>query len=812
MKNNVFSMFRASAGRLRRRPSAPVIALSMAVFVTVLFSDVLVHGLFFYARDIHFLWYGRVESFVRSIFLGAWPVWDLSVAFGQPLMADSSAQILYPLTWLNLIMRPWTYYVVLVFSHTLFTMVGFYLLARRLGASILGALLGVAAWAASGPLVSSVIYYHHFCGAAWMPWVLLATDRALERGGARAISACALAWAGQILAGSADMCMMTGLLACGFVVTRLSWRAPLAIVNVRALARFGSAIVIAALLTCALLLPLFEITRQSMRSAMPDGVRLNRSVPPLSLAGLLIPLSLSEMPLLPQVKTAWFEEEPLFRSNYLGAFILPLVAIACFSRRGRLTRLFMIVFLLSLAMSLGRFAPAYDAIVGFLPPLRFMRYPEKWLLLSSFCWALLAPPGLDRLRSALAADNRRSLRLPLLLVVVTALLALAAIAILRLSPDVAPRIARLILDPSELSAALRYVESSVAVLAFACLASSIVIAAGMRFSRFSGAAAALLAIAAVCDLCARHRNLHDLAPSSFFTFRPPSLPYLRQDDHRRIYVFEYRYRGKSRRFLGRKNPYAAGPKLTAVPEPLRGSLAYRIYMSLPIAGAFGLESSFDPDERGLYPIPLLRAVTTTRAIEGSAAHLRLLRIGGVGRVVSLHTQGLEELKLIASIPGYLDETIHVFEVPDALPRAYVASNAIVAEDQTAFNLMMSKDFAYKRTVILPEGRPVSSRRPSSGSCRIVTLKPDRVRIQAVLSEPAYVVMADSYDPNWRARIDGKAAHVLRANTIFRAVHAPAGEHDIEFYYRPISILMGLSISAVTACLILAVLSVRPRIP
>src|SRR5262249_23081693 len=55
--------------------------------------------------------------------------------------------------------------------------------------------------------------YHHFSGLAWMPWVLLALERLLaDRGIASAVVLGAAA-AAQLLAGSADMCLMTAVAA-----------------------------------------------------------------------------------------------------------------------------------------------------------------------------------------------------------------------------------------------------------------------------------------------------------------------------------------------------------------------------------------------------------------------------------------------------------------------------------------------------------------------------------------------------------------------------------------------------------------------
>lgn len=79
--------------------------------------------------------------------------------------------------------------------------------------------------------------------------------------------------------------------------------------------------------------------------------------------------------------------------------------------------------------------------------------------------------------------------------------------------------------------------------------------------------------------------------------------------------------------------------------------------------------------------------------------------------------------------------------------------------------------------------------------------PGSVRLDVVLDRPAIVVLADAFDPGWRAALDGKAAPVLRANRMMRAIAVPAGRHEIVYTYRPASVLVGLGVSLAGAILL-----------
>ena len=61
-------------------------------------------------------------------------MWDTSIGFGQPLLADPGAQVAYPVTWLALVAPRPMAYSVFVLVHLLVAALGASRLATRLGA------------------------------------------------------------------------------------------------------------------------------------------------------------------------------------------------------------------------------------------------------------------------------------------------------------------------------------------------------------------------------------------------------------------------------------------------------------------------------------------------------------------------------------------------------------------------------------------------------------------------------------------------------------------------------------------------------
>ena len=90
-----------------------------------------------------------------------------------------------------------------------------------------------------------------------------------------------------------------------------------------------------------------------------------------------------------------------------------------------------------------------------------------------------------------------------------------------------------------------------------------------------------------------------------------------------------------------------------------------------------------------------------------------------------------------------------------------------------------------------------------------------LHVRVVTSQPAWLVINESFDPGWSAhrRSDKTVVFtpVLRANHVMRSVFVPAGEHEIEFRYRPISLVWGLTVSLITVfCLVLGTVGTVAR--
>jgi uncharacterized membrane protein YfhO len=71
---------------------------------------------------------------------------------------------------------------------------------------------------------------------------------------------------------------------------------------------------------------------------------------------------------------------------------------------------------------------------------------------------------------------------------------------------------------------------------------------------------------------------------------------------------------------------------------------------------------------------------------------------------------------------------------------------------------------------------------------------------------------DTYSDDWRVRVDGLPAPMVRANGLFRAVRLVAGPHLVEFVYRPRALFEGLAVSAAALLILVALMCWPARRP
>lgn len=149
--------------------------------------------------------------------------------------------------------------------------------------------------------------------------------------------------------------------------------------------------------------------------------------------------------------------------------------------------------------------------------------------------------------------------------------------------------------------------------------------------------------------------------------------------------------------------------------------------------------------------------------------------------------GPGDLRLVARTKdGY------VYENPRAMPRAVFVSKWQRADFDALVRTGQWPAFDPSQTVLLDAPAEASALPPADQTptrpalVRMTHYANTVVEIDVVSDTAGFVVLNDVWHPWWRAEVDGRAAPILKANVLFRAIPVPAGRHSVRFEFKPLS--------------------------
>lgn len=329
------------------------------------------------------------------------PLWNPYIFSGMPLHASVQGGLLFPLNWWFLLFNSATAANLMVLTTYSLAGVGAYLYARKVEASIPGAILTGVTWQLGGCMVGQISHINIAQTAAMLPWILwtiehYGTSGKRKWGTAVAATVCLQAFVGhpQTLAYAL---LLIGLYAVAMGLTQ-------------AKRYFGAlAYVVAGLLLAAVqILPTLELLRNSIRSDTSYEFFSSFSLPGRSLLMLLAPYVMGggdgRLFRAPYVGPPFYAEF----IPYVGVIAITLAIVGLVLRPDWRSRFWLIVAVVAFVLALGDNAPlGINSVVYHLPLLSLFRVPARHLMEVDFALAVLAGRGLTVLSSIEFTRKRR---------------------------------------------------------------------------------------------------------------------------------------------------------------------------------------------------------------------------------------------------------------------------------------------------------------------------------------------------------------------------------------------------------------------
>jgi hypothetical protein len=223
-----------------------------------------------------------------------------------------------------------------------------------------------------------------------------------------------------------------------------------------------------------------------------------------------------------------------------------------------------------------------------------------------------------------------------------------------------------------------------------------------------------------------------------------------------------------------------------------------MYATLPTPAPWRTRELLSYDLPQLWSVYLDRAVSMFH-LAGRDQRLKYLANGGVRYclVAPSSFPGATSMRRVSPQYG----PMAIYECFPNARRALVVDRAeVVADIDTQLVRLFDPRWDGQSAMVTAVPPPAAvAGAPEASSARIVVDGDRHVAIDATAgSGGGYLVLRDTFDPEWRAKVDGVPAQVVRANALFRAVRIPAGRHHVTFDYWPMVLYLSIAVSLV-AC-------------
>jgi len=235
---------------------------------------------------------------------------------------------------------------------------------------------------------------------------------------------------------------------------------------------------------------------------------------------------------------------------------------------------------------------------------------------------------------------------------------------------------------------------------------------------------------------------------------------------------------------------------------------FRVYPIGPLFGesrlqAFGIESvgGYHPAKLAIYN----RFLQNTDNI----STLPIMKMMNVHYILSRRAVNHPDLKLVFTEnmqTGSGRIPIWVYQLTDAIPRAWFAKNVETVEENGLWNNLIDESFDPLKTAYITES--IEDIKNGNSVIQYSKFTPNNILINTKSDTDGFLVISEVHYPlRWKAFIDDESVDTYEVNGIIRGLVVSPGEHTIEFKYDKTVFNKGLLIAIISTIFALGLIGV-----
>ncbi|MDX9863800.1 MAG: hypothetical protein RBT34_03235 [Anaerolineaceae bacterium] len=713
---------------------------------------------------------------------GMLPLWNDLNGMGAPLLANYQLGIFYPPSWLlyacaavgGVRTLAWAN-TVLVYLHLVWAGLGMVRLVREIGGKSLAQTIAALAFSLSGFFVARAGFFSILWAAAWMPWIVVYASRIAspvrkdEAPGSRGVFPVPLILCvtAMLLAGHAQISWYIALYAAlwvfGGAMVHYGWKEA-----IFSLVRLGVSFGTAAMVSAVQLLPTAEYLMLSQRTSAVDyETAMAYSFWPWRFITFVAPNFFGN----PGQGNYWgyasFHEDGVYMG--LLPFLLALMTVAAqYTRKkqGRLGRMAPLARFLrgvngiGMIWGLGKFTPIFPFLFKHVPTFDMFNGPVRIMVWVVFSLALLAAVATEILWRRPVDRGLYWTRLATaggVAVTIGAFLGWYFLREVNVTFIQATAFAGLWGVGAGILTLLLPIESTNA----------------KRRLMWMVAAAVWVSV----DLLAAGWWINPDIDLRFYAQQSQESELSNAVGHARVYQsLSDNYRLKFNRFVRLKNYRPIEPVSTMREIGLP---------NINLLDGVSSANNFDPfsPQRHAEWMDMLDDLPE----EELNSWLALMNVSIYQRVNPEAPRGVDYLPVDPRERLELVSCVNQVQTGEA---AWQMIKEMIADE---------KDYC---AVIEADGHLEQFAANPNGGIILLEDAPGRMALSVSSASGGWLVLRDTWYPGWVGRVDGERVEIYKADFLFRAVPVPAGEHLVEFKYRPKSFTIGVIFSMIGVAAIL----------